>query len=128
MRERHGRARPARPPGPGRRARPAQSAPPTTAGECDQYTTNAQYPLKLCDTGYDVLLVQQALAAQGFDVPTSGDFDPATDAAVHAYQEQFGLTVDGLVGRETWTHLVPDAPGQDNNGNGVVDPFEVTTG
>ena len=120
---------PARPAGPGRRARPAQrAAPPTTAGECDQYTTNAQYPLKLCDTGYDVLLVQQALAAQGFDVPTSGDFDPATDAAVRAYQEQFGLTVDGLVGRETWTHLVPDAPGQDNNGNGVVDPFEVTTG
>ena len=105
-----------------------ESAPPTTAGECDQFTTNAQYPLKLCDTGYDVLLVQQALAAQGFDVPTSGDFDPATDAAVRAYQEQFGLTVDGLVGRETWTHLVPDAPGQDNNGNGVVDPFEVTTG
>ena len=90
--------------------------------------TNAQYPLKLCDTGYDVVLVQQALAAQGFDVPTSGNFDPATDAAVRAYQEQFGLTVDGLVGRETWTHLVPDAPGQDNNGNGVVDPFEVTTG
>ena len=105
-----------------------ESAPPTTAGECDEYTTNAQYPLKLCDTGYDVLLVQQALAAQGFDVPTSGNFDPATDAAVRAYQEQFGLTVDGLVGRETWTHLVPDAPGQDNNGNGVVDPFEVTTG
>ena len=104
------------------------SAPPTTAGQCDLYTTNAQYPLKLCDTGYDVVLVQQALAAQGFDVPTSGDFDPATDAAVRAYQEQFGLTVDGLVGRETWTHLVPDAPGQDNNGNGVVDPFEVTTG
>ena len=104
------------------------SAPPTTAGECDLYTTNAQYPLKLCDTGYDVVLVQQALAAQGFDVPTSGNFDPATDAAVRAYQEQFGLTVDGLVGRETWTHLVPDAPGQDNNGNGVVDPFEVTTG
>ena len=105
-----------------------ESAPPTTAGECDLYTTNAQYPLKLCDTGYDVLLVQQALAAQGFDVPTTGDFDPATDAAVRAYQEQFGLTVDGLVGRETWTHLVPDAPGQDLNGNGVVDPFEVTTG
>ena len=105
-----------------------ETAPPTTAGQCDLYTTNAQYPLKLCDTGYDVVLVQQALAAQGFDVPTSGDFDPATDAAVHAYQEQFGLTVDGLVGRETWTHLVPDAPGQDNNGNGVVDPFEVTTG
>ncbi len=113
--------------GPGGSASGA-SAPPTTAGECDLYTTNAQYPLKLCDTGYDVLLVQQALAAQGFDVPTSGNFDPATDAAVRAYQEQFGLTVDGLVGRETWTHLVPDAPGQDNNGNGVVDPFEVTTG
>ena len=105
-----------------------ESAPPTTAGECPEYVTNAQYPLKLCDTGYDVLLVQQALAAQGFDVPTSGNVDPATDAAVRAYQEQFGLTVDGLVDRETWTHLVPDAPGQDNNGNGVVDPFEVTTG
>ena len=47
---------------------------------------------------------------------------------MRAYQEQFGLTADGLVDRETWTHLVPHAPGQDNNGNGVVDPFEVTTG
>ena len=106
----------------------ASTLPTTTAGACTEYVTNAQYPLKLCDTGYDVLLVQQALAAQGFDVPTSGNFDPATDAAVRAYQEQFGLTVDGMVDRETWTHLVPDAPGQDNNGNGVVDPFEVTTG
>ena len=57
-----------------------------------------QYPLKVCDTGYVVLLVQQALEAQGFDVPTSGNFDPATDAAVRAYQQQFGLTVDGLGG------------------------------
>ncbi len=86
-----------------------------------------QYPLQVCNTGYVVLLVQQALKAQGFDVPTTGNFDPATDAAVRAYQQQFGLTVDGLVGRETWTSLLPDAPGQDLNNNGVVDPFEVTT-
>ena len=90
--------------------------------------TNVQYPLKVCDTGFVVVLVQQALAAQGFDVPTSGNFDPATDAAVRAYQQQFGLTVDGLVGRETWTSLLPDAPGEDLNANGIVDPFEVTTG
>ena len=79
----------------------------------------------MCDTGYDVLLVQQAPVAQGVYVPTSGNFVPTTDAAVRgAYQEQFGLTLDGLVDRETLsTHLVPDAPGQGINRNGVVDPF-----
>jgi peptidoglycan hydrolase-like protein with peptidoglycan-binding domain len=88
-----------------------------------------QYPLQQCDSGYVVLLVQQALREAGEqDVPIDGNFDQATHDAVRAYQERAGLTVDGLVGSETWTSLVPDPPGEDLNNNGIVDPFEVTPG
>lgn len=107
---------------------PDESGPPSTIGECDEYVTNVQYPLEQCNTGYVITLVQQALRRSGQDVTANGNFDQATHDAVRAYQEQAGLTVDGLVGSETWKSLIPDPLGVDLNGNGVVDPFEVTTG
>ncbi len=52
--------------------------------------------------------VQSALAALEFgdpDLAVDGDFGPQTEAAVMQFQEYEGLTVDGLVGPETWTAL-----------------------
>ena len=38
-----------------------------------------------------------------------------------------GLAVDGYIGPNTWRVLVPDAPGTDVDGNGVVDPAEISS-
>jgi len=39
-----------------------------------------------------------------------GDFGPSTQAAVEAFQAAHGLTVDGLVGPETWAALLRYRP------------------
>ncbi len=49
--------------------------------------------------------VQQHLRDAGYDVPDTGVYDAATVAAVRAYQESRGLTVNGHVNRETATAL-----------------------
>ncbi len=60
------------------------------------------------DTGDEVRIIQYYLATVAAfynAVPTppiSGDFDTATTASVRAFQQAAGLTVDGIVGRDTW--------------------------
>ena len=64
--------------------------------------------LSLGDTGDNVRVMQYYLAviAAYYDtipeIAVNGTFDKATEAAVRAFQRQFGLTEDGLVGRQTW--------------------------
>jgi peptidoglycan hydrolase-like protein with peptidoglycan-binding domain len=54
------------------------------------------------DTGTDVKCLQHALLTAGlYAGTTSGTYDNATYLAVHQLQEDRGLFVDGLVGRET---------------------------
>ncbi len=38
-------------------------------------------------------------------VPLTGVFDAETERAVRAFQETYGLTVDGIVGKQTWNKL-----------------------
>lgn len=38
-------------------------------------------------------------------VPLTGVFDAETEKAVRAFQETYGLTADGIVGRQTWNKL-----------------------
>ena len=79
------------------------SAPVSTTAKCEEYTTNVQYPLKRCDTGYVVTLVQQVLKNFGYyDGPISGNFDSATEESLCAYQDAMELVVDGEVGSQTW--------------------------
>lgn len=39
-----------------------------------------------------------------------GNFGPGTHAAVLIFQESRGLTADGIVGLQTWTHLLANSP------------------
>lgn len=48
-------------------------------------------------SGADVARLQGLL-----HITVDGSFGPATDAAVRAYQASMGLTVDGVVGSQTW--------------------------
>ena len=59
-------------------------------------------------TGSVVSALQTALKAfRGPNTPTDpglvdGDFGPQTESAVRAYQSQQSITVDGIVGNQTW--------------------------
>jgi len=54
-------------------------------------------------SGSEVAAMQQVLQNGGFYAgPIDGDFGPNTEAAVRAYQTQRGVTVDGIVGDQTW--------------------------
>jgi peptidoglycan hydrolase-like protein with peptidoglycan-binding domain len=62
--------------------------------------------IRLTSQGDGVACLQEALAAEGFyDGAIDGDFDDPTLAAVMAYQEDAGLFVDGVVGRESAVEL-----------------------
>nr|WP_237401206.1 peptidoglycan-binding domain-containing protein [Rhodovulum sulfidophilum] len=49
--------------------------------------------------------MQEKLRAKGFSVTIDADFGLATDLAVRQFQAQQGLTVDGVVGSQTWEKL-----------------------
>ena len=62
--------------------------------------------IRLTSQGDGVACLQQALADEGlYDGAIDGDFDDPTLAAVMAYQEEAGLFVDGVVGRESSIEL-----------------------
>jgi peptidoglycan hydrolase-like protein with peptidoglycan-binding domain len=51
--------------------------------------------------GTDVAVVQWLL-----NISADGDFGPNTDAAVRSFQSSHNLTVDGVVGNNTWNALI----------------------
>jgi len=77
-----------------------------------QGPTAPDVTLREGDTGRDVELIQRRLNRISANYPgipkiypTDGFFDPSTTAAVRKFQEVFGLTEDGLVGRATWNQI-----------------------
>ena len=67
--------------------------------------------LRRGDAGPAVVDLQHRLSASGGDIPPteSGEFGPATEAAVRSFQAARGLRVDGVCGVHTWSSLVEAA-------------------
>ena len=62
--------------------------------------------LKRGAKGQRVRELQQTLKSKGFDPgDIDGDFGPATEAAVRAFQASEGLLVDGIAGPKTLSAL-----------------------
>lgn len=53
-----------------------------------------------------VALVQSLLGDKGFPVVADARFGPQTEDAVRRFQHSRNLTVDGIVGAQTWSHLI----------------------
>ncbi len=76
----------------------------------DDFTESAPpVPLREGDTGRDVELTQRRINRISANFPgipkinpADGFFDKSTTDAVRKFQEVFGLTVDGFIGRRTW--------------------------
>ena len=61
---------------------------------------------RLGDSGDEITIIQEQLLSLGYDVGTpDGMFGDQTQAAVEAFQSDYGLTVDGIVGEDTWRVL-----------------------
>lgn len=62
---------------------------------------------ELGDQGQEIELIQNRLESLGYSVGAAdGDFGPATEAAVRAYQKDKGLTSDGIIGPTTYRALL----------------------
>jgi len=57
--------------------------------------------LRIGDRGPDVRRLQEQLNAKGASIGVDGDFGEKTQDAVKAFQQQQGLTADGVVGPKT---------------------------
>ena len=96
-------------------------------GVCDEYVDNNEYPLQRCDSGEAVRVAQLALRSTvAPELEIDGYFGPRTEVAVREFQRTAGLAVDGLVGPRTWPALTAEfVYGTDDDGSGVVDPWEL---
>jgi hypothetical protein len=102
---------------------------PTTTGPACEFEENSSLPLERCNMGPAVAVVQSILQANGYEVGIDGNFGDQTLYALRAFQEEEGLTVDGIVGLQTWTELgVDEQFGTDENGDGVIAPDELDLG
>ena len=74
--------------------------------ETDENDINVRPNLRRGSTGEDVKYLQNRLNAIGFgSLVVDGIFGAATEEAVKKFQGNYGLTVDGIVGPQTWAKL-----------------------
>jgi peptidoglycan hydrolase-like protein with peptidoglycan-binding domain len=61
---------------------------------------------KTGDEGPEVYALQYLLRAEGYSLTADGEFGPKTASTVKNFQEAKGLTIDGIVGPDTWQALI----------------------
>lgn len=87
----------------------ADAAPTTTiveAATTESACTIDEFEIAKGDSGDSVSCAQTALVAAGYsEVTINGVFDDATDEATRAFQTDFELYVDGIIGKVTATEL-----------------------
>lgn len=68
-------------------------------------------PLEIGDGSYGtaVGIAQFLLFMLGYDCALDNEFGPDTMRAVAEYQAEHNLSVDGIIGPETWKKLLGDA-------------------
>ncbi|GGA32778.1 peptidoglycan-binding protein [Okeania sp. KiyG1] len=70
--------------------------------------------------GSDVTLIQRLLNNAGYgSLVEDGIFGVRTDAAVKQFQKDRSLTVDGIVGSQTWGALLPPTIARGSSGDDV---------
>ena len=78
-----------------------------SSGTADKEVSVTVLQIKQGSKGNTVRSAQVLLRYRhGYNIDVDGDFGPATDAAVRAFQRAKGLGVDGVVGAKTWAKLV----------------------
>jgi peptidoglycan hydrolase-like protein with peptidoglycan-binding domain len=83
-----------------------------------QTTNQAQAQLPMCSSlptlrrndsspapNKDVRYLQQSLVKKGYGLEIDGFFGAKTEEAVIKFQQKTKITVDGIVGQQTWTTL-----------------------
>lgn len=69
------------------------------------YPANKLKTVKLGSDGGGVYLLQMILVGKGYKLKCDSNFGPLTEQAVTAYQRANQLTIDGIVGQNTWKKL-----------------------
>ena len=95
---------------------------------CLDFVYSEELPLRMCDEGYGVALSQNALTGFGYEIDADGYFGADTRLALQYYQRQKGLRATGEIDAATWKLLFEGVslPGNDLNGDGYVDPSELS--
>lgn len=75
---------------------------PTVAPAATSYPKYPGRVMKKGSKAAGVRVFQQQLKTRGWKITVDGDFGPATETVVRAFQKEKGLTVDGQVGPKTW--------------------------
>ena len=91
-------------------AAPSPAPTPEPTGGDDMTTCTVTLPkLKKGDNNRAVRALQQLLILRGYKLPNygiDGDFGAETKTVVELFQKDENLTVDGIVGADTWKALV----------------------
>lgn len=86
-----------------------------------QPPTVPDWPLvRTGDSGPVIAALQHLLNFKGQNLNVDGDFGPQTRNAVIAFQNQSGLSADGIVGPLTWSALIQGAQIQEGSTSAAV--------